>query len=132
MEIKKLKIMHIEDDVIERKLVHRYLDFQDVFQFELTQSYTLREGMTGLYQDVYDIILMDLGLPDGYGEESFVQIHSHFPQIPLIVLSGNEDLTIAVDLIHKGAQDYLIKDQVNSHSLVRSVLFALARKKADA
>src|SRR6185369_12177898 len=68
-------------------------------------------------------------LPDSHGLETFTRLHARTPQIPIIVLSGLNDTNIAVDAVHAGAQDFLVKGQVNGHLLVRAMRYAIERKR---
>ena len=73
--------------------------------------------------------LLDLNLPDNQGIETLVRVESEFPEIPIIVLTGQEDEAIAVEAVKQGAQDYLVKGTVDGNQLVRSLRYAIERKR---
>ncbi|MCX7008386.1 MAG: ATP-binding protein, partial [Kiritimatiellaeota bacterium] len=79
----------------------------------------------------FGLVLLDLGLPDSRGIETFLSLHRQVPQIPIIVLSGLDDEPTAIKALQSGAQDYLVKSNVDSHLLVRAVRYAIERKKVD-
>ena len=74
-------------------------------------------------------MLLDLNLPDSLGIETLTRVDSEFPEIPIIVLTGLEDEAIAVEAVKQGAQDYLVKGMVDGNQLVRSVRYAIERKR---
>ena len=74
----------------------------------------------------YDIILLDLGLPDSQGIDTFNIMNYNAPDVPIIILTGLEDEIIAVSAVRRGAEDYLVKRQVDSQSLARSIKNSLS------
>src|SRR5258706_3541380 len=84
--------------------------------------------MERLAFDSIGLLLSDLFLPDSQGLETFAQLHARAPHVPIIVLSGLNDTTVAVQAVHEGAQDYLIKGQVDGQLLVRAMRYAIERK----
>src|SRR5206468_6538504 len=78
------------------------------------------------------LILSDLSLPDSEGLETFSRLHARAPKVPIILLSGLNDTTVAVQAVHEGAQDYLIKGQVDGQLLVRAMRYAIERKRMSA
>ncbi len=74
-------------------------------------------------------VLLDLNLPDSQGIETLVRVESEFSEIPIIVLTGQEDEAIAVEAVKHGAQDYLFKGMVDGNLLVRSVRYSIERKR---
>ncbi|MBA3678073.1 MAG: response regulator [Sphingosinicella sp.] len=78
-----------------------------------------------------DIILLDLGLPDAHGLEAVRRAHAAAPAMPIVVLSGLDDERVAVEALQDGAQDYLIKGQIDSRSLLRALRYAIERKRLE-
>ena len=78
-----------------------------------------------------DCVLLDLSLPDAEGLEALAQVRTVALDVPIIVLSGRSDEVLAVQAVHEGAQDYLIKGQVDARLLARSINYAIERKRAE-
>src|SRR5205085_6525134 len=89
----------------------------------------LSVALQRLAQGGIGVVLADLSLPDSHGIETFERLHSQAPQVPIIVLSGLNDTRLAVQAVHDGAQDYLIKGQVDGQLLVRAIRYAIERKR---
>ncbi|MGB7415233.1 MAG: response regulator, partial [Thermosynechococcaceae cyanobacterium] len=100
------KILLIEDEYEDVALVEAFLRKERRFSPSLEYCSTLKEGLGVLGQsEGIDLVLLDLGLSDGQGLDSFEQVHDAFPEMPLIVLSGNTDETVALQAMKSGAQD---------------------------
>ena len=99
----------------------------DLFQIEQVER--LSAAFERLAAGGIGVVLSDLSLPDSHGLDTFVQLHARAPQVPIIVLSGLNDTTVAVQAVHQGAQDYLIKGQVDGQLLVRAMRYAIERKR---
>ncbi len=84
----------------------------------------LAEGAT-------DVVLLDLGLPDSQGLDTFEKVHSAHPQVPIVILTGLKDDTQAVEAVRRGAQDYLSKGKLDGPLLARALKYAVERKKLD-
>jgi len=91
----------------------------------------LSEGLKLLAQEDIDVILLDLGLPDSFGFDTFTRIHAHAPDIPIVMLTNLNDIVLGIKGMQEGAQDYLVKNEVNSSLLVRSLYYAIERKQAQ-
>jgi PAS domain S-box-containing protein len=126
-----LRILVIEDDLVDRKLLERLLSRSPLQIAELKVAGNLKSALTLLEQESFDIVLADLGLPDSQGLEGVTRLREVVPQIPVIVLSGLDDEAVVTDAAHHGVQDYLIKGQVDSSLLNRSISYALERKKGE-
>ncbi|HWQ18814.1 MAG TPA: response regulator [Methanotrichaceae archaeon] len=124
-----LHILLIEDNPGDARLIKEFLGEVTGAAFELDWVDRLSEGLKCL--DCKDAILLDLALPDSLGLDTFKKIHAHAPALPIIVLTGNEDNALAFKAVQEGAQDYLIKGQVSSQLLVRSIRYAIERKRID-
>lgn len=79
----------------------------------------------------FDVILLDLSLPDSQGIASFLKIRDRVPNLPIVVLTGLDDQTLAISAMQQGAQDYLIKGQVDSNLLLRSIRYAIERERTE-
>jgi DNA-binding response OmpR family regulator len=89
---------------------------------EVCQEYRSQTGQN------FDVVLLDLRLPDSVGLETVVQFHQAMPTTPIVVLTALHDETLALESIRAGAQDYLTKDEITIHQLLRSIKFAIERQ----
>lgn len=92
---------------------------------------TLAEAMAAIEKGGFDLVLLDLTLPDSTGFETFEKIHERAPHLPLIILSGLNDQALALKTVHAGAQDYLEKSDLNGPLLVRGMRYALERSSTE-
>ena len=99
--------------------------------FELKFAESLSEALTILENENFDVVLMDLGLPDSQGFRTFTQVHNQMPELPIIIITGLEDEDLGVSAVKEGAQDYLVKGQVDKKLLARSLKFAIERKQTE-
>lgn len=124
---KKCRILLIEDDPDEVMLTRETLTEAKGAKFELECFDRLQPGLDRLGAGDIDVILLDLSLPDSQGMETFAKTNEQFPDIPIIVLTSLFDDSVAVKAVQQGAQDYLVKGQLNSNLFVRAILYAIER-----
>ncbi len=108
----KIKILIIEDNPGDVRLINIYLkDYSgDNYIFSVADS--LSKGLNLLSQDEFDVIILDLTLPDSSGLDTFKRAYEHSPQIPIIVLTGMDSETIGMNAMKLGAQDFLVKGSI--------------------
>jgi PAS domain S-box-containing protein len=126
-----LRLLIVEDDVVDRKLLERLLARSTLGTCAVENADRLAGALELLRSRAYDLILLDLGLPDSQGMESVVRLQAGAPQTPIIVLSGLDDVDVATQAVQMGVQDYLIKGQVDASLLMRAIRYALERKRAQ-
>ncbi|MBF0102495.1 MAG: response regulator [Desulfobacterales bacterium] len=126
-----LNILLIEDNPIDSRIISKLLIGKPENPIHLTTSNLLSKGISHLEQGNVDAVFLDLVLPDSNGIETFIHVQSRFATIPIIVLTGYNDEELALQAIRLGAQDYLVKGQINRNILNRSLSFAIERKKAQ-
>ena len=126
-----LNILVVEGDLVDRKLLERLLYKSSLNISQVQSASSLKEATALLDRFPFDIILSDLGLPDSTGMDTVNAIHHAAPTIPLIVLSGLDDESMAISAVKTGAQDYLIKGQVDSQVLVRAIRYGIERNRAE-
>jgi PAS domain S-box-containing protein len=126
-----LRLLIVEDDVVDRKLLERLLAQSSLGTCAVEHASRLSAALDLLKSSSFDVVLLDLGLPDSQGMDSVNRIQAQTPQVPIIVLSGLDDERTAIQAVQIGVQDYLIKGQVDASLLVRSIRYALERKKAE-
>jgi len=131
LEAETLKVLLIEDNPGDVRLVQEaLLHNPSGFDFDIRVAGRLQEGIKILSEGTIDVILLDLNLPDSFGFETFTRVHDGYPQVPIVVLSGEGTEDLAVKTVDEGAQDYLFKDTLTNHSLVvRTVRYAFGRYK---
>src|SRR6266702_847216 len=127
----KLTLLLIEDNPGDARLMRELLADGAAGAFELEHAERLATGRQRLLQGGVALVLLDLSLPDSLGLETFTQTQACAPHVPIIVLSGRDDEALAINTVHEGAQDYLVKGQVDSRLLVRAVRYAIERKRAE-
>src|ERR1044071_2242102 len=128
-EPERIKVLLIEDNPGDARLIQLMLAEAAGDLFEIATVDHLSAGFERLATDQIGVVLVDLSLPDSHGLDTFVQLHARAPAIPTIVLSGLSDTTVAVQAVHEGAQDFLVKGQVDGELLVRSMRYAIERKR---
>jgi PAS domain S-box-containing protein len=126
-----IKVLLVEDNPGDVLLLQEFLGDVTSAQFELTPVERLENALQVLAQQSFDLVLLDLSLPDSQGLETFVKIYGCAPLIPIIVLTGLDDETIAIRAMQEGAQDYLVKGQVDGNLLGRAIRYAIERKQVQ-
>ncbi|MEH2237043.1 hybrid sensor histidine kinase/response regulator [Nostoc sp.] len=124
-----VKILLVEDNLSYARLLQEFLMQVQSQEFTLVHVKRLGEALQELTQCNYDVILLDLSLPDSQGLLSLPPLIDQVPNIPIVVLTNTNDEEVAIEAVRQGAQDYLIKRQVNSDVLVRSLRYAIERKQ---
>ena len=128
MDIKAISVLLIEDNVDDAALIQIYLSNAKV-PLEVKHVDRLSKGLEFLKSGVVDVVLLDLGLPDGQGLSTFEKAHTQAPEVPIIVLTGHDDDDLAIEAVQKGAQDYLVKGRVDGSLIGRSIRYAIERQK---
>ncbi len=128
---KKLRVLLVEDNPTDALLLQDELADVRSPRLEIINVSRLRDAVQKVVAEPFDVVLLDLGLPDSHGLETFHQFHHVAPRKPIIVLSGLDDEQVAIDTVHAGAQDYLMKGRVASDLLVRAMRYAIQRKRVE-
>ena len=126
-----IRILLIEDNPGDARLIQEYLSDLKNIEYNLQIADRLQNGLEILENEFIDIVLLDLKLPDGEGLSNVEQVFAVAPNIPVIVLTGLNDETTAINAVKLGAQDYLVKDKVESELLIRAIRYAIERKRAE-
>jgi diguanylate cyclase (GGDEF)-like protein len=109
-----------------------YSFLQEKNNFDIVCAASLREALVCLEQSPFEVILLDLSLPDSSGLRTFSQVSSHTPEVPVVVASWQEDLPLALELLREGAQDYLIRAELDANRLRRALQYAIERHRSRA
>ncbi len=126
-ENQKLKVLLVEDSPDDAEVIRDILAQAAGQKYDLQLAGMLSEASTHLDQEQFDVILLDLSLPDSQGLDTVQKMIGKAPNIPIIVLTGLRDEAIAVKSLAKGAQDYLTKIRLDSDILVRAIRYAVER-----
>ena len=127
MQLKTINLLLIEDDPGDMKLVSEMLNELETSRFHLHHAVSLNEGLDYLKENTFDLILLDIHLPDSNGLETLKRLHENVSNKPVIILTGIDDDTLGIKLMQIGAQDYLVKSDINPQILYRSIRYALER-----
>ena len=125
------RVLLIEDNPGDARLMREYLADSAGGGFELEHADTLATGLERLGAGGIDLVLLDLSLPDSPMPETFQRAKAAAPALPIIVMSGLDDEHFAMQTVQEGAQDYLVKSQVDGRLLVHSMRYAIERKRAE-
>jgi signal transduction histidine kinase len=125
-----IRILLVEDNPGDVRLLREALREAGSDQFHLTHVTRLSDAMARLEDASFDVILTDLSLPDCQGLEACTRLHERVPKIPIVVLTGTDDEANAVEALHKGAQDYLVKGRMTAgYVLARALRYAIERHR---
>ena len=130
MESERIRILLVEDDPDDVWIMRGLLGDRWDGPFELVHIDLLSTGLKHAAENDFDVILLDLSLPDSRGLETFFKMKACVGEsVPIVVLSGYDDETTAVKAVQAGAQDYLVKGQVDDNVLIRSIRYAIERSR---
>lgn len=117
----------VEDNPADVALLMKLLQGNDAQSWQISSCKRLKLALEQLQQTDVDVILLDLSLPDSQGLDTVIQIQTAVPHIPIVVLTGLQDQTLARQAVARGAQDYLVKGQLSSELLIKTVEYAIER-----
>lgn len=133
MENHPIRILLVEDNPGDVLLLQETLSEITHFEAELVHVDRLIEALESLKKQSFEVVLLDLALPDSEGLDTFLQLYQQIPLTPIIVLTGMTDETLALRAMQSGAQDYLVKGQVSGGDLLtRTIRYAIERKRIEA
>jgi len=123
-----LQVLLVEDNSGDALLLREMFRKERPGSFQLTHVLTLSEALVLLAKGGIDIVLLDLGLPDGHGIDTVRRVHAIAPGVALIVLTGLDDEGLAAEAMKEGAQDYLIKGEIENRALPRALRHSIERQ----
>src|SRR5665213_4634549 len=130
--MKSLKaVLLVEDNLGDARLLREMFNEHDSHDSELSHVASMSEAEKYLSAHIVDLILLDLGLPDVSRLEAIRRMRAAAPLTPLVVLTGLDDESLAAQALQEGAQDYLIKGQIETRGLLRAMRYANERKRLD-
>ena len=125
-----VRILLIEDEPLYASLVRRKLEMYQGMDFACVWAEYLRDGLARLDESVFDLVLLDLTLPDCSGLKTLARVREATPSTPIVILTGHESDQMAVEALQSGAQDYLVKGS-DGHFIVRSIRYAIERFRSQ-
>jgi PAS domain S-box-containing protein len=123
------KVLLVEDNDGDALLTQELIREVSPNGYSVVHVSRLRDALSLLNEEAFDIVLLDLSLVDACGLDTVKQTSSAFPTMPIVILSGLMDEILAIETVRHGAQDYMVKGQVNGHLLTRSIRYAIERKQ---
>ena len=124
-------VLLIEDNAGDARLLREMFNDGGSYNTELMHVRSMGDAELRLAKPAVDVILLDLGLPDAQGLGAVRRAHAAAPRVPLVVLTGLDDDSIAVQALQEGAQDYLVKGQIETRGLLRALRYAVERKTME-
>lgn len=129
---KSIRLLLIEDNPDDATFIEEVLKLQDSYStVDICRVTKLRDGLAWLAKTSFDVVLLDLSLPDASSTNSVTRVLAQSPHAPIIVLTGLDDRETALEALKKGAQDYLIKDSISGDLLIRAIRYAVERRRAE-
>jgi diguanylate cyclase (GGDEF)-like protein len=126
-----IKVLLVEDNSVDAELTKDILAEWSVEHFEVAHVTSMAEALVCLSRDRFDAVLVDLSLPDANGLATVKQVQAASPSMPVVVLSGFDDQTLALQAVQQGAQDYLVKGQGHPDLLARAIRYSIERKRVE-
>ena len=127
----KLKVLLIEHDSGFARSMGEMLGQARDISADVLPAKDLHQGLSALADDEFDVVVLDMSLPDGAGLANVSLIRAGAPQLPIIVAGDSDDETVALEAVHAGAHDYLVKGQITPGWLERSLRYAIERHRMD-
>src|SRR5579859_3955222 len=124
-----IRVLLVEDSPTDVLLAQEALEGGRT-KFEVVNALCLAQAVDLMHARTFDVVLLDLGLPDSQGLDTLRQIHSIKPDLPVVVMTGTDDDQLALKAVHQGAQDYVVKVQVQHDILVRTIRYAIERSRS--
>jgi PAS domain S-box-containing protein len=126
-----MKVLLVEDNPGDARLIQEMLREAGHARFELVHVEWLTEASERLGEEAFDAMILDLNLPNSQGLDTFVSAYTQVPGVAIVVLTGLADEVVGVEAVKRGAQDYLVKGQVDGNLLVRTLRYAIERKRVE-
>jgi len=124
-----VRVLLVEDNPIHARLISGLLAESRSPTFRLETVESLADGLQRLEKDQIDVVLLDLTLPDSQDLDTFHRVRLRAPHVPIVIVTGMDDVNLAAKAVEAGAQDYLVKTQLHKSSLTRSIRYAIERTR---
>lgn len=126
-----ITVLVVEDDPVQRAAIRLALGHTSR-TFAILEATTLQDARKQIDENNLDVVLLDLSLPDSQSMDTFIEVSRRTSDIPIIVVSAEEDREVAVEAVRHGAQDFLVKSTIDADRLVRSIKYSMARVRNEA
>src|SRR5690606_15596497 len=126
-----MKILLVEDDPDDAAFLRQCLARGEGRPTEIVRTERIAEATAALHNGTFDVVLLDLHLPDAAGSECVERIQQADASVPIVVLSGQGDEDYAVEILNRGVQDYLVKWEGGGRIILRSIRYAIERKRSE-
>lgn len=129
-----IRVLLVEDNPGDAFLIQGMLGVKrsdDPIEYQLTHVDKLEDALSALKESDFDVVLLDLSLPDSHGLSTLSKVIQQVPILPIVVFTGLDDETVAMQAVHEGAQDFLVKGQVTPGSLVHSIRYSIERQQNE-
>lgn len=127
----KINVLVLEDSPDYSRLLQEIFSEVGTTKIEFTETDCLDQALQCVRKQSFDVILLDLAVPDSQGIGTFGKMHAEASETPIVVLTGLDDEATALNAVHQGAQDYLVKGEISGGLLIRSLKYAIERKRAE-
>ncbi len=127
-----IKILLVDDNLADARLIKEMIAEQGSCHFTIEYAERISAAVKSAVKNRFDVVLLDLHLPDSQGLDTFLKLHDKAPWLPIVVLTGLSDETMAARAVKEGAQDYLVKGQVDGNMVIRAMRFAIERQRQAA
>src|ERR1700731_452762 len=127
MNLEGIRALLVEDNPGDARLFLELVRETGAGHLKLEHVDRLDTALVRLSSEHFDVVLLDLSLPDERGLTTLLRTHAHAPKVPIVILTGLDDEAVAVKAVRAGAQDYLVKGRVDGDLLVRSMRSATER-----
>ena len=131
MNPRLITLLLVEDNPGDAYIIQHLMKDSASTQVQLHHVDQLEAAIQQLDSQTFDVVILDLSLPDSQGLDTLSALVDRFPQIPIVVLTGLADEELAIQAVQQGAQDYLVKDQVSETGLNRSIRYAIERQRIE-
>ncbi|MDB6171564.1 MAG: sensor protein fixL [Chthoniobacteraceae bacterium] len=124
-----IKVLLVEDNTDYAETLQKCLECKRTFS--ATRAKSLSEAMAILAEKTFDVVLLDLSLPDSSGLETIQAVRGVSPELPIVVLTGTEDESLGLEAVQLGVQDYLVKGETEARQIARAIRYSIERKLAE-
>jgi putative nucleotidyltransferase with HDIG domain len=131
LPIPSIEVLLVEDNPGDARLIRELFRDVKARHFNLTHTDRLSTAVQRVVEGGIDAILLDLSLPDSQGLDTLATMYPHTPAVPILVLTGLDDEAVGLEAVQQGAQDYLVKGQIDGQLLARAILYAIERKQVE-
>lgn len=126
---KKVNVLLIESDVKDALLINQLLSIESSLQFAVDLAENLSSGFDYLKKKPYDVILLNIFLPESQGLDTLEMFHNKVPEIPIIIMTRVDDESQGIKSVQNGAQDYLVKETISRNLLVKAIMYSIERSR---